>query len=84
MASLSVPAPEVTAVAVGGWDADCSIDAALVAPASTALVRGDGNGTLIADGSAVGGGAATLVDLDDDGDRDLVIATAGGVAWLAR
>jgi hypothetical protein len=81
---LPQPAPEVAAIAAAGWDADCAVDAALVASSGTTLLRGDGNGALIGAGATGGGAAAELVDLDDDGDRDLVIATPTGVAWLAR
>jgi hypothetical protein len=81
---LPQPTPEATAIAVGSWDADCAIDAAIAAPGGGALWRGDGAGALVGDGAAPGSTAAELIDLDDDGDLDLVLATPGGVTWLVR
>jgi hypothetical protein len=81
---LPQPAPEAAGFAVGGWDDDCAIDAVVAAPVGGALWRGDGTGTLVADGAAPAATAAELADLDDDGDPDLVLATPEGVVWLAR
>jgi hypothetical protein len=81
---LPQPTPEVNGFAVAGWDADCAIDAVAAAVAGGQLWRGDGNGALIDDGDAPGSTAAELLDLDDDGDLDLLVATPQGVVWLAR
>jgi hypothetical protein len=81
---LPQPAPVAAGIAVGGWDDDCTVDAVIAAPGGVALWRGDGTGALVADGTAGGATAAELVDLDDDGDLDVALATAAGVVWLAR
>lgn len=81
---LPRPPPTALGFAVGGWDSDCAIDAVAAIAAGAALWRGDGTGHLVADGSGPGSSAAELLDLDDDGDVDLAVATPGGVTWLAR
>jgi hypothetical protein len=80
---LPQPAPVASGFAVGGWDDDCAADAA-VAATPGALWRGNGSGAQLADGAAPASNAAELVDLDDDGDLDLVLATPQGVTWLSR
>jgi hypothetical protein len=80
---LPQPAPVASAIAVGSWDDDCAADAAVAATPGV-LWHGDGAGAQVADGAAPGSTGAELVDLDDDGDLDLVLATPSGVQWLSR
>src|SRR5690606_965313 len=87
---LTLPAGDAldpTAVAVGPWDADCLPDA-LVARAgggAPVVLRGASDGTLVDDGAAgATGDLALLIDLDGDGDRDLVMRDGAEVVWAAR
>lgn len=81
---LPRPAPVALGFAVGGWDNDCAVDAVAAVATGSALWRGDGTGALVLDSTGPGASAAELLDLDDDGDVDLAVATPGGVTWLAR
>ena len=83
-ALLPQPAPRARALAVGSWDDACAPDAVLAGDGGATLLRGGGDGgRLDAAGAGPAGGSVVLVDLDDDGAGDVVIAGAAGVAWLA-
>ncbi|MBP6849258.1 MAG: VCBS repeat-containing protein [Kofleriaceae bacterium] len=83
-ALLPQPAPTARALAAGSWDDACAPDAVLASDGGSTLLRGGGDGgRLISAGSGPAGGSVVLVDLDDDGAGDVVIAGAAGVAWLA-
>ena len=81
---LPQPAPAAAAVAIADWNGDCAPDLALAAAAGTSLLRGTDSDAFAADAAAAAASDVALVDLDDDGDRDAVLATAGGVTWLRR
>ncbi len=76
-----MPAPPVTtAFAIGGWDAGCEPDLVV----SGATWSGQPGGAFMREGDAPVASDAVLVDLDDDGALDAVLATTDGVTWLAR
>jgi hypothetical protein len=81
---LPQPAPEAAAVAAGDWNGDCFPDLVLAAPAATRLLAGAEDGMFVDDGGVLGAGSAVIADVDDDGDRDLVLGSAGGMTWLRR
>lgn len=81
---LPQPAPEAAAVVAGDWNGDCFPDLVLAAPAATRLFAGAEDGMFVDDGAVDGADAAVLADIDDDGDRDLVLGHAGGMTWLRR
>ncbi|MBL9016470.1 MAG: VCBS repeat-containing protein, partial [Myxococcales bacterium] len=81
---LPQPAPQALAVAVGGWDDGCEPDAVVASSAGGPSLRGSANGTFTGEGAAPAATDAVLGDLDDDGDLDALLATPGGVTWLAR
>jgi hypothetical protein len=56
----------------------------VIAGAATETRRGLPGGALEVDGAGPAGTDAVMVDLDDDGDLDAVIATPEGARWLAR
>ncbi len=80
---LPQPAPAAAAIAAADWDGDCRPDLAL-AGATTALYAGGDDGAFSSDAEVGAATAAVFVDLDDDGARDLVLATASGVIWVHR
>jgi hypothetical protein len=76
-----MPSPPVTpAFAIGGWDAGCGPD--LVVGGAT--WSGQPGGAFTREGDAPAATAIVMVDLDDDGALDAVLATTDGVTWLAR
>jgi hypothetical protein len=75
--------PVANAIAIGGWDPGCEPDL-IVAGDVTETRRGLPGGMLEIDGDGPAGTDAVMVDLDDDGDLDVVIATEEGARWLAR
>ncbi len=81
---LPPPLGTASAVAVGGWDAGCQADLVLAGPMGTAALRGQDGGAFAAESMLEAATDAALVDLDDDGDLDLVLATSTGVRWVAR
>ncbi|MCB9564049.1 MAG: VCBS repeat-containing protein [Kofleriaceae bacterium] len=84
---LPQPAPEGASLAIADWTGDCKPDLAVAVPAGSVLWRGEQVGTtdaFTADAAAAGASAVRYLDLDDDGRRDLVLATPGGVTWLRR
>ena len=79
--------PDVTrasAIAIGGWDVSCEPDVVLAGSAGTSALRGADGGTFGADASLAAASDVVLVDLDDDGDLDAVLATGEGAVWVAR
>ncbi len=80
---LPQPAPTATAAAAGDWDGDCAPDLVLAAAASSAL-RGGTDGAFVAETALAAATAAVLVDIDDDGDPDLLLSGAGTVRWYRR
>ncbi len=75
--------PIAAAIAIGGWDPGCEPDV-VIAGDATESRRGLPGGALEVDGEGPAGGDVVMVDLDDDGDLDALIATPEGVRWLAR
>lgn len=79
------PAASAHAVVFGGWDDGCEPDAYVASDDGVgASLHGVSDGTFAVDGDTPGASDAVFVDVDDDGDLDVVIATDGGVRWLAR
>ncbi len=75
--------PIAAAIAIGGWDGGCEPDA-VIAGADTQSRRGEPGGALEVDGAGPPAGDALMIDIDHDGDLDVLLATAEGVQWLAR
>ncbi len=79
---------EPSATSVGDWDGDCLNDVAVgLADGSNALLwRGSNAGTLASEPfSATATEGAQLVDVNDDGARDLLIVdTTEGLSWTRR
>jgi hypothetical protein len=83
---LPQPAPVANAVALGSWDGGCTTDAVIASDGASVVTSGDDRGVLTIDNAATVPAATdvVMVDVDDDGDLDAVLATADGVVWLAR
>jgi hypothetical protein len=81
---LPQPAPIARAIAFGGWDAGCEPDAVIAADAGAAALRGEPGGAYAADAVMPAASDVLMVDIDDDGDLDVLLAGPGGVSWLAR
>ena len=81
---LPQPAPVAHAVAFGGWDAGCEPDAVIAADGGTPTLHGGPGGTFTADAPAPAATDVVMVDLDDDGNLDAVLAGSDGARWLAR
>jgi hypothetical protein len=81
---LPQPAPIANAVALGSWDGGCFTDAIIASGGESVVTSGDANGTLNPVAMAPAATDVVMVDLDDDGDLDTLLATDGGVVWLAR
>lgn len=75
--------PIASAIAIGGWDPGCEPDV-VIAGDATESRRGLPGGALEIDGDGPAASDVVMVDLDDDGDTDALIATPEGVRWLAR
>ena len=75
--------PVARAIAIGGWDPGCEPDVVIAGDASESR-RGVPGGGLEVDGAGPAGTDVVMVDLDDDGDLDAVIATPEGAQWLVR
>jgi FG-GAP-like repeat len=80
---LPMPPPTATAIALAGWDEGRCEPDALVAGAETLALHGDTDAFTIETmlGAASG---VVMIDLDEDGDLDAILATPEGVRWLAR
>jgi hypothetical protein len=80
---LPMPPPTATAIALAGWDEGSCEPDALVAGAETLALHGDTDAftieTMLGAASDV-----VMIDLDEDGDLDAILATPEGVRWLAR
>nr|HEX4315887.1 VCBS repeat-containing protein [Kofleriaceae bacterium] len=81
---LPQPAATANAIAIGGWDGGCEPDAVVASDAGGPALHGQADGTLGSDGAIPPATDVVMVDLDGDGALDAVVATAQGVAWLAR
>ncbi len=81
---LPQPAPIASAFAIGGWDAGCETDAVIAGMAGSTALRGTPTLAFDADAALPAASDAVLIDLDEDGDLDTVLATAEGVTWLRR
>jgi hypothetical protein len=81
---LPQPAPITHAIAFGGWDDGCEPDGVIASDAGAPSLRGQPTGTFAADTAAPGATDVVMVDIDDDGDLDAILATPQGVVWLAR
>jgi hypothetical protein len=80
---LPQPAPTASAVALAGWDGGRCEPDAFVAGAPSLALHGEADklalDTMLGEANDV-----VMIDLDEDGDLDAVIATPEGVRWLAR
>jgi len=83
-----VDSADAVSVAAGDWDGDCLPDVVVglsgnaVAPLSW---RGDGAEALVSETLQVTTGSQLLLaDVDDDGDRDLLVAGSSSVVWVRR
>lgn len=81
---LPQPAPIAHAVAIGGWDDGCAPDAVIAADAGAPTLAGQPGGMFAAAEAAPPATDVIMVDIDDDGDLDAILATDQGVTWLAR
>lgn len=81
-----VEAMDVTSLAMGDWGGDCLADIVIGAGDDPRSWRGADTGVFVDDPIALAqGDQVMLVDVDDDGDRDLLIAGgAGEVTWARR
>jgi hypothetical protein len=83
-----VPAPVAHALAFGGWDDACEVDAVIAADAGGMGVptwHGTMGAVFTAEAAiAPASTDVVMVDIDDDGDLDAVFATSEGAVWLAR
>ena len=83
---LPQPAPIAHAAAIASWDdGACEPDAVVAADGGTPTLRGVSGGALAAEMDvAPAAGDVVMIDIDDDGSMDAVLATDAGVQWLAR
>jgi hypothetical protein len=81
---LPQPAPVAGAIAVGGWDTGCEPDAVVATATGSPGLTGQADGTFADDGSIPPASDVVLVDIDDDGALDAVLAGSDGVIWVAR
>ncbi len=81
---LGAPPPAAHAIAIGPWDSGCEPDMVVASDAGAPMLHGNPGGTFTMDGTAPGATDVIMVDIDDDGDLDAVVATPTGVQWLAR
>jgi hypothetical protein len=81
---LPQPIPQAKAIAIGGWDDGCEPDAVIAAATASPALRGEPGGAFAPDAAAPAATDVVMIDLDDDGDLDAVLATAEGVRWFAR
>ncbi len=80
---IPAPIPTAHAVAFGGWDTGCEPDAVIAADAGAATLSGVPD-RFTAEATAPAATDVVMIDLDDDGTLDAVLATPDGVQWLAR
>jgi hypothetical protein len=73
-----------TAIAIGGWDPGCEPDAIVAGATETVTLRGQPGGQFESEATAPAASDVVMVDLDDDGNLDAVLATPEGASWLAR
>ena len=76
--------PTGHAIAIGGWDDGCEPDAVIASDAATPALHGQPTGIFTNDSEVPAASDVVMVDIDDDGDLDALLATAQGVVWLAR
>jgi len=81
---LPQPAPIAHAIAIGGWDDGCAPDAVIAADAGAPTLAGQPEGVFAAAEDAPPATDVIMVDIDDDGDLDAILASDQGVTWLAR
>jgi hypothetical protein len=81
---LPQPAPIAHKIAIGGWDDGCEPDAVVAADAGAPTLAGQPEGMFAAADVAPPATDVLMVDIDDDGDLDAILATDQGVTWLAR
>lgn len=80
---LPQPPPSASAIAIGGWDGGCEIDAVLASATGGSSLRGR-DGGFDAEADLPAATDVVMIDLDEDGDRDVVLSTPDGARWLAR
>lgn len=81
---LDPAVPVANAIALGNWDdSRCYPDAIIAGDAEAMLLHGDKEKFLF-EGALAGASDAVMIDLDEDGDLDAVLATPEGLRWFAR
>ncbi|HUH04177.1 MAG TPA: VCBS repeat-containing protein [Kofleriaceae bacterium] len=79
-----VESMDVTSLAMGDWGGDCFADIVIGGGGDPRSWRGSDSGVFANDPIALAeGDQVMLVDVDDDGDRDLVIG-GGVLTWVRR
>ncbi len=81
---LPQPAAEASAIAVGGWDSGCEPDVVVASGSGGSGLHGQADGTFADDGVIPPASDVVMVDIDGDGALDAILATDGGVIWVAR
>ena len=80
---LPQPAPMASAIALASWDAGRCEPDALVAGAESVALHGEPDAFTL-EAMLDAASDVVMIDLDEDGDLDAVLATPEGVRWLAR
>ena len=81
---LPQPAPMAAAIVLAGWDAGrCEPDALVAGATASVALHGDTEAFTI-ETMLDAATDVVMIDLDEDGDLDAVLATPEGVRWLAR
>ena len=80
---LPQPAPIASAIALAGWDAGRCEPDALIAGTESFALHGEPDAFSV-EAMLDAANDVVMIDLDEDGDLDAILATPEGVRWLAR